>query len=282
MPRPERKDIMLAYPTEEGRVLRLGNKYFAQPKLRGERCRIEWFHNEPVLISSYGNDFKYMEHIQDALTQIRIGQIPFDGELYVHGWNQERINSAANRKVNVNPDSPKLEYHIFDIQDTNSAQTGRTAVLEALNKAGLIRHPLHLVETRVVRHDSWLRKCQEYCDDGYEGIILRDPDAPYYIKRNVCMLKHKPTEIDEYAIISVKEAISEDGYPKSMVGSFQVAGDDGTPFYVGAGKMKHPERIRLWRNRGDIIGRTLIVKHEKIKTVGGKPLCAVAVEMEEE
>ena len=282
MTRPERKDIMLAYPTEEGRVYRLGNSYFAQPKLRGERCRIEWFHDDPVLISSYGNDFKFLEHIEYALKTLGIGEIPFDGELYVHGWNQERINSAANRKVNVNPDSPKLEYHIFDIQDASSSQLDRMAVLKALNAHCLIQHPLHLVETAVVKHDSWLRKCQEYCDDGYEGIILRDPDAPYYTPRNVCLLKHKPTEQDTYTILSVKEAISEDGYAKNMVGSFQVAGDDKTPFYVGAGKMDHPTRVRLWRNRGDVVGKILIVKHEKIKTVGGIPLCAIAVELKEE
>jgi hypothetical protein len=64
-----------------------------------------------------------------------------------------------------------------------------------------------------------------------------------------------------------------------MVGAFVVAGDDGTVFSVGAGKLNHSERERLWKNREGLIGKNLLVKHEMLKTKNGIPLCCVAVEV---
>ena len=93
------------------------------------------------------------------------------------------------------------------------------------------------------------------------------------------MLKFKPTEEDEYTIATVTEAISEEGFPKGMVGAFHVYGDDNTVFGVGAGKLTRSERVRYWKNASDLTGKKLKVKHEKIKTVNGIPICAVAVEV---
>ena len=116
--RPKREGVMLAYPLDEGRLSRLGKHFLMQPKLRGERVIVEWFAGEAVLISSYGNEFKFMDHITAALKPLydKFGPIPFDGEIYKHGWSQEQVNSAMNRKVNRSSESANLEYHIFDIR----------------------------------------------------------------------------------------------------------------------------------------------------------------------
>ena len=47
MTRPKREGVMLAYPGDTGRISRLGDRVFAQPKLKGERCRVEWFKGDP-------------------------------------------------------------------------------------------------------------------------------------------------------------------------------------------------------------------------------------------
>ena len=95
------------------------------------------------------------------------------------------------------------------------------------------------------------------------------------------MLKYKPTETDEYIIIGVEEAISKDGIPKGMVGSFLVQGDDEITFKVGAGKLKHNIRRHYWFIQSTIIGKTLVVKQGKIKTTEGKPTCAVAIKIKD-
>ena len=279
--RPKRKGIMLAYPATERAMLRLGDSCFSQTKLNGERARVSWFHGDPVLLSSYGNEFKFLQHIKEVIKQnFKYNQEPLDGELYVHGWSRERIHSACSRKVNANPDTPKLEYHIFDYKSTQS-QWQRIHSLTLKKEASCFNWPLVYVPYKIISTapQDWMEQCAKYVEEGYEGAIFRSPLYSYEEKRSKGMLKFKPSETDTYKILQVNEAISQEGDLKGMVGSFSVSGDDGTTFKVGAGKLKHPERERLWRIKESLIGKDLEVKHELIKTVGGIPLCAVAVKV---
>jgi len=284
----KREGIQLAYPADTGKILRLGQSFICQPKFRGERCRVEWFHGEPCLISSYGNHFKFLDHITEELKFIAkaAGEIPFDGEVYKHGWEAERIDSALRRKVNYNPDVQKLELHIFDVQDGLSPQYKRTAFLDYLKGKGIIGNEgssLQVAPWKRGDIDNWREIAKEYLDEGYEGLIMRGIEAPYVLKRSVAMLKYKPTEVDKYIIMAIQEAISKEGETKGMVGSFLVhsPGNITDFFSVGAGKMNHSERIRIWNSRKDFLGKTLVVKHEPIKTSGGFPVCAVALKIEE-
>lgn len=273
MPRPERTGVMLAHPATEKKVSYLPDEIFVQPKLRGERMRTE----DRFLITSYGNPFYFLEHIQEQLS--KLPNLPFDGEIYLHGKSQEWINSAANRTKNRSPFSSFLEYHIFDLTSYDS-QGLRLLVLNELRKeiAKLNLIHIRIVNTMYIPKSRWEEAASYYVDQGYEGIILRNPDAgAYETKRTNNLLKFKPTEIDYYKIESVNEAISEDGKTKGMVGSFTVSSANNDIFKVGAGKMDHNLRTALWQNWQKLIGLDLEVKHEKIRTEKGIPLCCVAI-----
>lgn len=277
--RPKRQGVMLANPATDTAVRKLGDSCFAQPKLNGERAVVTWFHGEPILLSSYGNEFKFLQHIKEAIKHnFEHSQEPLDGELYVHGWSRERIHSAASRKVNPNPDTTKLEFHIFDY-NSGQSQWQRIHTLVIRENKGCFKHPLVYIPYKIITPKSWMEQTYEYTQEGYEGIILRGALWAYEEKRSRGLLKFKPTETNTYKVICLIEAVSKEGNPKGMVGAFTVCGDDGTKFDVGAGKLTHPERINLWKNRGDLIGKNLLVKHELIKTVNKIPLCAVAVEV---
>lgn len=279
MKRLKRSGVMLANPATERAMLKLGDSCFSQPKLNGERATVKWFHGEPVLLSSYSNEFKYLRHIKEAIKySFGNSQLPLDGELYVHGWSRERIHSACSRKINVNPDTQGLEFHVFDYKNDQS-QWQRIHNLVIKKEEPAFDWPLVYVPYKVVSTapEEWMRQVLEYTQEGYEGAIFRNPLYSYEEKRSRGLLKFKPSESDEYKIYGIAEAISQEGEPKNMVGAFIVQGDDGTSFKVSAGKLNHAERIELWRNRKSIIGRKLEVKHEAIKTVNGIPLCCVAV-----
>ena len=279
--RPKRTGIMLAYPATERAMQKLGDSCFAQPKLNGERARVEWFHGEPVLLSSYGNEFKFLQHIKEAIkTHFRYNEEALDGELYVHGWSRERIHSACSRKVNENPDTVKLEFHVFDFK-SNQSQWQRIHSLAEKKDLGYFNWSLVYVPYDIISTtpQDWMNQVYKYTQEGYEGAIFRGALWNYEEKRSKGMLKFKPTESDIYEILGVSEAISKEGNPKAMVGSFQVSGDDETEFSVGAGKLSHPERERLWRDKRNLLGKKLLVKHELLKTRTGVPLCAVAVEV---
>lgn len=283
--RPEREGIMLCYPTDEGRVTRLGKVILGQPKYNGERAHIEWFADEPFFISSYGNEFKFLDHLKEPIANLRksLGCVPFDGEIYVHGWSRERIDSALRRTVNKSPDVEGLQYHIFDLK-SQEPNFDRAVALQAMKEKGYFGgedSPLRLVPTIGVTREDWMEWAVKFVEAGYEGIILRKPDAPWVARRTVTMLKFKPTKKDHYLILSVNEAIDQYGKPKGMIGSFTVkAKDTEESFKVGAGKMKHPRRIELWKLKHMLPGKMLEVKHELLKTSGDVPLCAVAVEVQ--
>lgn len=280
--RPKREGVMLAYPLDQGRLSRIGSQFFVQPKINGERARLEWFGDEPVLLSSYGNPFSYLDHIKTALKGLysHLGPIPLDGEIYVHGWPRERIDSALRRTVNKSDENEYLEYHIFDIASQGDMQAARIGMMLDLKNTMVLPECLQVVETRLIGHDLLDDMCQLYLEEGYEGAILRNYHGLWVPKRNVGLLKYKPTEIDEYVILKVHEAIDKYGDAKGMLGGFTVkAPDVDEEFKVGAGKLTHPERVAIWKMRMHYPGRMLVVKHEPIRTTNGIPVCCVAMEV---
>ena len=275
--RVKREGIMLCYPAEDRRVKSLGMSFFSQPKLKGERCRVEWFHDIPVLLSSQGNEFKYVDHIKaDIKDNFKLSQVRLDGEIYVHGWSEEKIRSVAGRTVNEHPESSKLEFHIFDVQ-APLPQWERFKKLREWRNEERFHNSLKAVDTTVTFPDEWLSKVERYIGKGYEGIILRHPMALYERKRSKYILKYKPTELDDYKIVGYTEG---EGWAEEHLGAFIVQGDDGTSFKVGSGKILTKERrAYFWSIREELIGKMLIVKHEKIKTSGGIPVCSVAYDI---
>lgn len=280
--RPERTGIMLAYPVDPGRISRLGDSFLMQPKINGERCIVEWFSGEPIFLSSYGNEFKFLEHLKEPLKKVyeQLGPVPFDGEIYRHGWERERIDSALRRKVNRNPDVEGLEYHLFDIRSGES-NLERAEFIFGLRKKGYFAEtPVKYVPTIKVKTEDWMDYAALFVELGFEGAILRSKKSPWVSKRNVGMLKFKPTEEDCYQILDVQEAIDKEGHPKAMVGSFLVKSlNVMEAFSVSAGKLPHSKREEYWRLRHLLRGKMLTVKHESNTTSGGIPLCCVAVEV---
>jgi len=275
MTNPKGQNILLAYPAEDKRIEAFPPSFPVQRKLKGVRCYVRWVEDLPILLSSYGIPFSYMEHIQAAL--LELPPVPWDGELYVHGWPQERINSATKRKVNKNEDSILVEYHIFDVF-AQPLQESRLKALTTLLDG--VEHPIYLVETEWTTKEEWVPICSSYLKEGYEGIMLRHPQGKYISRspayRSPHLLKYKPTEKDEYLIVGVKEG---EGWAKGMLGAFLVNSGE-VEFAVGTGPaLTKASRSALWNNRSSLVGRPLLVKHEPIETVGGIPICTVAVEV---
>lgn len=269
MARLERKGIMLAHPLTTVKLASFYPKCLGQPKLNGERCRVEWFEGEPLLFSSYGNEFAFKETIKAELRMMP--RLKYDGELYVHGWSRDKIASIANRKKNQHPEDDLLQFHVFDHQG-DSYQTHRLIDLSKLQWSEAVQK----VDTFVVTPQAIGAYTQEMLNRGYEGLILRHPTGSYEMKRSNYLLKHKPTKVDYYWVDGVNEAVSEDGEAKGMVGSFNVLGKERIIFSVSAGKMTHAERKEIWEKQL-WYNKWLKVKHEKIKTSHGIPVSCVAL-----
>jgi ATP-dependent DNA ligase len=275
----KRMGIMLCHPWEEKRFSRFPENFFIQPKLNGERCWVEWINDEPVFVSSYGNEFKYFDHLKEELKGLP--KVRYDGELYKHGWSRERIHSAVSRKANKSDEIGELEFHIFDVKAEKKNQLSRLAFLCNLKTLLSYRSFLKVVPLSYTDKENWMEVANSYIEDGYEGVVLRDENGIYEEKRSSRLIKFKPTEKDIYLIIGWEQAVSIHGEPKEELGSFLVRSlDEDISFSVGTGPALTKEKREFyWKNRQQLVGKRLMVKHEKLRTINKKPIATVALEV---
>lgn len=267
----ERKGIMLAHPANEKRIKALGKDYILQPKLQGIRAWVRW---HPVtgahLISSQGNEFTQLKHINSALNQLSnlTETFPiFDGELYRHGMLFQEISSRVKRNLAPHPDARSIQFHIFDLKIQKPQ-------IERLRELYPLLDFLCLVPSSFTRLEPYQDYLAARMAEGYEGIIFRAKLGLYQEKRSTSLLKLKPTSLDTYEIVGLQQG---KGWCYDRLGAFLVKGSNGTVFSVGSGSALTKESRKLYWNLGDsLIGKQLLVKHEKITTKDGIPFSGVA------
>ena len=151
-----------------------------------------------------------------------------DGELYVHGsdWNLQRI-SGLGRKQELEDDHKYLTFHCYDIVDTTLPFKLRAKKLGEIKKICPEDSKLVIVDhIPVTGLDEIMKLHDKYVNEGYEGLVIRDPDKEYKCgARDNRMLKIKEMEEDSFLIT---------GYELGMRGvedmCFTLETNDGKPF----------------------------------------------------
>jgi ATP-dependent DNA ligase len=216
----ERTGIQLCYPFDENRLKKWQPPYIVQPKLDGERCRAIIDHGEVTLLSSSGAEIVSVPHIKEELSQRFTNSkfIELDGELYHHGASFEDISSIVSRTVNLHPTYDYIEFHVFDIVNTEP-QIQRTLELNSLLSTLEMSHT-RLVDSLIAENfDDIMRGYDRIVSSEYEGIIVRNFMAPYIRRRSTYVMKFKPKKDDYYTIIGNTQMVDKDGKPKDMLGS---------------------------------------------------------------
>ena len=100
-------------------------------------------------------------------------------------------------------------------------------------------------------------------DGGYEGIMIKDPNAPYECKRTSSWLKLKPILTFDLTITDLQEG--RDKY-SGMVGALVCSGEeDGKTINVDVGSgLTDEQRISFWENKRHLIGRIVEIKCDTI------------------
>ena len=270
----KRSGIQLCYPFEEKRLLRWNPPYIIQPKLDGERCRAVYDEECGwTLISSELNTFNSVPHINQALLFSNVPpSMELDGELYVHNSPFEEIHSMVSRTVNLHPQYHRVEYHVFDIVDQTLPQWERLRLLRLLQERfapGVRLVDMYLAEDL----DGVLKTYDTILEAGYEGIIVRQLDAPYIRRRSIWVMKFKPKKSDTYKIIGFKQMIDKDGKPKEMLGALICQANDGEEtFSVGSGLDDEFRRTWWPQDRAEeLVGNLLLVEYQHITSGLGVP-----------
>lgn len=136
-----------------------------------------------------------------------------DGEAYHHFWSLQQLNSIA-RTQKTAVDLDVLQFYWYDIVDTNSTFDERLAFMKDIQdqynftfeperefKDGELRIQF-VPQVPVTGYDNMLKLHNQYVEEGWEGLVIRDPDALYRPNgRTNDMVKIKVYKSEDFLVI---------------------------------------------------------------------------------
>ena len=147
-----------------------------------------------------------------------------DGEAYHHGLSLQQLNSIA-RTQKTAIDYSVLQFYWYDIVDTNSTFDERWAYMNDIKDAYNLSFDPEKVFKRdelriqfvpqqlVSGYDNMLKLHNQYVEEGWEGLVIRDPDVVYRPNgRTNDMIKIKIYKDDCFKVIGIEAGLrgSED------------------------------------------------------------------------
>jgi DNA ligase-1 len=104
---------------------------------------------------------------------------------------------------------------------------------------------------------------KEAIDNGYEGIMIKDVDAPYECKRSTSWLKQKPFIEVSLEVTDVEEGT---GRNADRLGALVCSGtDDGRQIMVNVGSgFTDSDRSDFWYSRDSLAGQIVEVRADAV------------------
>jgi DNA ligase 1 len=227
--------------------------------------------------SRNGKELVNFEHIKRQFAKhARLLQEPmvFDGEVMSSSFQD--LMRQVHRKSDVEASDAVL--NLFDIVTLTEFQTGQGTHSQTVRSDSLRAWytPLadHMPNVTVLGNelvdldsvDGRSRFNQINANavaGGYEGIMIKDPDAVYECKRSVAWLKQKP-----YIEVSLTVVGIEEGTGKNVgrLGALVVEGtDDGKLIRTNVGSgLTDADRVVYWDNADSIIGNIVEVRADAV------------------
>lgn len=206
-----------------------------------------------------------------------------DGELIVGEPNSSTVYRDTVSHVMAHDKAGfDVVFHVFDhLLHLNDRYTDRYQRLtfDMLRRNDVVRHTQLPVQTL----DELLAYEEQCLNQGYEGLILRDPNAPYKMGRSTVkegyLLKLKRFTDAEAVVIGFEErmhngneaTVSELGRTKRSshkagksgrgdLGAITARTPAGVEFSIGTG-FTDAERAALWADRDSLVGRIAKYKY---------------------
>jgi DNA ligase-1 len=188
-----------------------------------------------------------------------------DGE--VIGNTFQELMRQARRKTDVQADDSV--FNIFDIIPLSDFREGHWNA-QLYKRINILEHIRHVVDTmpnvELLPHimvdldtaagkDQLERYAKDNVNAGFEGIMIKELEAPYICKRSTDWMKWKPTLTVDLEVVGVEEGT---GRNLGRLGALVCHGvDDGKEITVNVGSgFSDVDRDDYWNNRNLVIGRT--------------------------
>lgn len=240
-------DCALATPFEKTSLLW---PMVADIKLDGLRtlAYVDVKSNSVHYFSRNGLAVHTMDHcsmpLLEACHRANTGNVVIDGEAVVPGSFNQSV-SAVKRKQKG---EVQAQYALFDVIFAHhwSAKTSlpywqRRGILEAM-RVGYNTSPVKILPVCEVRSEQYLHECYDSAlNNGYEGLVLKDPNALYAYKRSKAWIKMKAEKSEDLLVVDVFEGT---GKYAGMLGGI-VVNMKGVLVKVGTG-FSDLDREFLW------------------------------------
>ena len=230
-------------------------------------------------VTQYSRNGKVLEnfsHITDAL-QANIDlfgrSVVLDGEMISSSF--QALMKQVHRKSDVQSEDARLM--LFDIMPLSEFKAGKS-VMGQQRRSNLLKSMIPIFEKistftaltsntmidvvpqLAVDLDSYVGQLQfkqynkEALERGFEGIMIKDPEASYECKRSVSWLKQKPFCEVSLTVVSVEEGT---GKNVGKMGAMVMEGEDDGKFIsvsVGGG-YSDAQREEIWASKDSVIGQ---------------------------
>jgi DNA ligase-1 len=231
------------------------------------------------MFSRNGKELTNFPHVVEQISAVIKQEPPpydlvLDGEIMSSSFQD--LMTQVHRKSDVKANDAILNlFDVLSLEDfeagiCNKRQEDRSALVYYWHK----KHKDVLPNVTVVGHElvdldtpEGQKRYKEInakaIEGGYEGIMLKDPEAPYECKRSVAWLKLKP-----FIEVSLTVTAVEEGTGKNVgkLGALVCEGvDDGKDIRVNVGSgLTDDQRVVYWDNADSIIGDIAEVRADAI------------------
>ena len=214
------KKHMLAKPFDKVKQSTIDKEdfWYASRKIDGLRVSFYWDGNRIRTASRGGGDYDpafqhFIQNEQFIEFFKRHPELVLDGEAYKMGKSLQQISGAARLEKNAY-DCDWLEYYIYDVMYPNMPFSMRLKVLNKISKElNLGFDPYRewkedelqiqmVPQVKVSGFDNIMRLHSDYVEEGFEGVVIRNPNKPYgFGKRTNDMIKIKKYKTEEFLVI---------------------------------------------------------------------------------
>ena len=250
---------------------KITGKKLLEPKLDGVRVItvVNADNKTAVMYSRNGTVLENFSHITQAIEaniEMFDRSIILDGEMVSSSF--QALMKQVHRKSDVDSEDARLM--VFDMLPLSEFQRGestlgqrrRSNALRAMKTIFDRVGSLDIIPQKEVDLDSYVGELEfiqynkDAIDAGFEGIMIKDIDAPYECKRSVSWLKMKP-----FIEVSLEITNVEEGTGKNVgrLGALVCSGnDEGRDIRVNVGSgLSDADRTEFWANR-DSLNRQIV------------------------
>lgn len=245
-----------------------------QPKFDGARVLIHLEDGEIRAFSRNLNEVtESLPELQDLKDELPDeGDYIFDGEAVAYKDDEPQdfkyIMTRFNREKNIGEQDVEVRFKLFDIiyhderGDLSDNSTESRYVILDKTLPTITETITHTI--RVSDAEEMMEKYNIFVEDGYEGAIVKELDAPYeYDKYSQSWLKIK--DMKDNADLIIEDVIEGEDSRAGKMGSLRLRTSDGMVVgKVGTGFTEEDEEW-FWNNRAELVGSVVEVEWQQLQ-----------------